>query len=313
MLCFEAKTDKSKKIRNYYITIERISFEYIKKQMIKQTEIISENQKLIQLQTKQLEEKENELTNIKNKTYEEINKHESIYIYTTDKDFIYKVGKTKDVIRRKQQLQTACVDSIDTLYEYKTSSYSTLETIIHDILKPYRTSKREHFHCNVPYIKSIITISGIFLDTLKSSFEYISSNELLEKLYNKLKHDPIINKPIIQNQLTLTTNEVLNNNTNIKIPNTNIITNNNIQNQDIIYNWILKNYTKTNNIKCNVKLKDIYDFYQKDIIFKKIIELQNLKLTYRQFTTHIQSCTHLKEYFKCNSNKANILICFIKK
>ena len=44
-----------------------------------------------------------------------------------------------------------------------------------------------HFWCNIDYIKTIIEISGKTLDVLKSSYEYISKEELLNILYDKLE------------------------------------------------------------------------------------------------------------------------------
>ena len=83
-------------------------------------------------------------------------------------------------------MQTNCVEDLELLYEYKTSNDVLLESIIHDILKNYRSnSNREHFWCNLDYIKMIIHIAGTVLDTLKSSFQYISKDELLNKInYN---------------------------------------------------------------------------------------------------------------------------------
>lgn len=88
---------------------------------------------------------------------------------STDKPNIYKIGKSKDTQKRKNQLQTATVDDIDILYNYATSDDTLLEYIIHNILDQYR-SKREHFSANIEYIKLIIQITGDFIDTIKSTY-----------------------------------------------------------------------------------------------------------------------------------------------
>ena len=125
---------------------------------------------------------------MKNQKYEEHLKIGSIYVFSTDKKDIYKCGRTKNIQKRKSGLQTNCVEDLELLYEYKTSNDVLLESIIHDILKNYRSnSNREHFWCNLDYIKMIIHIAGPVLDTLKSSFQYISKDELLEKIYEKMK------------------------------------------------------------------------------------------------------------------------------
>jgi hypothetical protein len=43
-------------------------------------------------------------------------------------------------------------------------------------------SNREHFNCNVEYMKDIIDIIGKTLDVLKSTYEYISRDEIIEKI-----------------------------------------------------------------------------------------------------------------------------------
>ena len=64
-----------------------------------------------------LQIKESEINSLKTLKYEEIDKNKHIYVFSTDKDRIYKVGKTKDVKERKKSLQTGNVDDIITLYD----------------------------------------------------------------------------------------------------------------------------------------------------------------------------------------------------
>ena len=87
--------------------------------------------------------------------------------------------------KRKNNLQIAQVDDIKVLYEYKTSDDVLLESMVHKILNRYKLN-REHFTCNVEYMKSIINIAGNTLDILNSTFEYITKDEILEKIYDKL-------------------------------------------------------------------------------------------------------------------------------
>ena len=137
-------------------------------------------QKEIQYQ-QQLEETKRELQRYKEKTYEEIEKTGHIYVIRTDGGI--KVGKTKDaVIKRIKGMQTANVNNIEILLDYETSNADLLEKNIHYILDRYRcNSNREFFDCNVEYIKMVVSICGKTIDTLKSTYQHISEEDLLSK------------------------------------------------------------------------------------------------------------------------------------
>ena len=161
-----------------------------------------ENNEIIELKNKEIENnkilledtltklkiKDIEIKNLKNQTYEEIDKNNHIYIFTTDKPNIYKCGRTKkDINKRKASLQTGNVDDIITIEDYLTSDDELLERIVHNVLNIYRCkSGREHFFCNWKYIQFIIHIAGCFLDTLKSTYEHITKDELFKILNKKL-------------------------------------------------------------------------------------------------------------------------------
>ena len=241
--CMLAGTKQSEKIYDYYIMMEEVINHYVEMKIEHQNsllevnsilleaknKIIEDNIKQIEDKDKQLELKDDEINNIKNKKYEESEKTGSIYIFSTDKQNIHKCGKSKCVIKRKSQLQTAVVDDIQLIYEYKTTNDTLLETIVHEVFKDYRSkSNREHFWCNTDYMKTIIDIAGITLDTLKSSYEYISKKELLEKLYEKLYEENdiysnrvVIDENVLNNVVNNINDLLLENNINI---NTDIIT-----------------------------------------------------------------------------------------
>jgi prophage antirepressor-like protein len=132
----------------------------------------------------QLEAKEQELLRYKEKTYEEIEKTGHIYVIKTDGGT--KVGKTKDAVNKRiRGLQTGNVNNIEILLDFKTSNPDLLEKCAHYILDRYRcNSNREFFDCDINYIKTIVEICGNVVDTLKSSYQHISKEELVEKLKN---------------------------------------------------------------------------------------------------------------------------------
>ena len=151
--------------------------------------VLEEKDKVLEEKDKVLEEKELELKKYKNIKYVETDKSKHIYVFSTDVDNVYKIGKTKNnPENRKNQLQTGCVKDIELIYDYNTSNDALLESIIHDILTRYRYSGREHFFGDLSYMKSIINITGIFFETLKSSYENITKEELVNKIMIKLSN-----------------------------------------------------------------------------------------------------------------------------
>ena len=185
MFCMTALTSQSKKLVKYYITMEEVINEYIDLQIEEQRKINKNNKKIIEDNKKQLEDKDKELSKLKIK-YKESIKTGSIYLFSTDKPDIIKCGRTKCVDNRKNALQTGSVDKIELLDVYKTSNDILLESVIHDIFKNYRVSGREHFNCNIEYMKSILQITGNIFDILRSCYEYISKKEIIEKIKDKL-------------------------------------------------------------------------------------------------------------------------------
>lgn len=157
---------------------------------------------------KQLEEKlnyqEKQLSYYKELTFEQVNLNETSYVFSTDIDGVYKIGKTDKPTAKKraQQLQTACVEEIQILYEYHTCNSLLLEKTVHYILERYRcNSNREHFRCKLDYIKMIINLVGKVVNTCKSSYQTITYDQLKEKIEMDI--------PIIVN-----TNENIKNNNN---------------------------------------------------------------------------------------------------
>lgn len=137
----------------------------------------------------QLKEMDRELQLYKEKTYEEIEKDGHLYVIKTDGG--KKVGKTKDTVsKRLKGLQTGNVEDIQILYDFPTSNPDLLEKVVHYILDRYRcNSNREFFDCNTEYIITIITTCGDVIDTLKSSFQTISEEELFGKLNENVRVD----------------------------------------------------------------------------------------------------------------------------
>ena len=160
------------------------------------TELTDQLEELVfQVMDECKENLKNELLKYKELVYSEIAKNGHLYLVKTDSGL--KVGCTKDSVKKRVgNLQTGNVNDITILFDYKTSNQFLLEKIFHYILNHYRMkSNREFFDCDPEYIKQIITISGVFIHTLASSYHTISNDELKQRLENNLGF--VINKPVI--------------------------------------------------------------------------------------------------------------------
>lgn len=211
--CLKASTDKADKIYDYYIKMEDIITKYIEN---KHNENLYEINQNLELKNQEFENnkmlledtltklhlKNQEIDTFKNRKYEEIQKDKFIYIFSCDKPNIYKIGRSKDIPKRLKSLQTANVDDIKVEDFYQTSDDQLLEYIIHNILDPYRCkANREFFSANLNYIILIIKIVGQFIDTIKSTYEFINREELLDIIIDNLSNQIIINDNTFINSL----------------------------------------------------------------------------------------------------------------
>jgi len=195
------------------------------------------------------------------------------------------------MILRKASLQIGNVDNIITLEDYLTSNDELLEKIVHNVLNIYRCkSGREHFFCNWKYIQLIIHIAGCFLDTLKSTYEYITKDELLQIINKKLSDFNFSNNSLNQNLIIAeTSNNTIEQNLII-----NDITSNNflITNNQLIQTLIFNN--RENNIPIIAiflrKIIDINNNFKKESIifsssklfflFNEFIKVNNYNIDY---------------------------------
>ena len=131
----------------------------------------------------QLQQQKKILEYYKEKVFEPIATDQTVYVMSTDKDNVYKIGETgTNAKKRRTQMQTNCVEDINILFEFKTCNSKVLENVVHNILEKYRYSGREHFRCNLEYIKMIINIVGKLFNTCKSTSQNISQKEIIEKI-----------------------------------------------------------------------------------------------------------------------------------
>jgi prophage antirepressor-like protein len=177
----KGKYDLEEQLKAKELETQNLIEEKEKKEIETQKLLEEKEQKEIETQ-KLLEEKELELIKYKEKIYEEIEKTGHIYVIKTDGGT--KVGKTKDAVKKRiKGLQTGNMNDIEMLLDFKTSNADLLEKTVHYILDRYRcNSNREFFDCDIDYIKRVVNIIGNTIDTLKSCYQNITQDELLDKL-----------------------------------------------------------------------------------------------------------------------------------
>jgi len=171
-------------------------------------EIRINSNKQLQQNNQQLQK---QLEYYKEKTFEQTPLDQTLYVMSTDKDNVFKIGKTNQNTKsRKSQLQTACVEDINILYEFKTSNSKLLEELVHYSLNKYRShSGREHFFCNLDFIKMTVNVCGKFINTIGSIYQSISKEELIQKLEINIPTEIIIHKKIIKHKKYIKTNNPL--------------------------------------------------------------------------------------------------------
>lgn len=243
----------------------------------------------LQQQHQLILEKDQELNLYKQKTYEEIQKTSHVYVIKTDNG--YKVGKTKDIFNRVKGLQTGNVNDLEIILDHQTSNADLLERAVHYILDRYRcNSNREFFECELQYIKNVVTILGNVIDTLKSTYQHISNDELINQLHENVG-------------IIITENHKISNS----------LTINKLQGEcvnDVFFDWMQKNIVeKKNNI---LRLKNTCEYFldknnihSKELsIYKKKIE-KYIKDNYKNI-----KWKHSKIKIPINDDKKNAITCY---
>lgn len=124
----------------------------------------------------------------KQETYQEYEKTGNIYILRVESGGPLKIGRSKNVSKRVGSLQCGHHEKIEVLYVFSTSNDVLLERIIHVVLEKYRcNSGREFFNCNFTFAKNALMFIGNAFETLMSSLQDITLDEIFVKF--KLKFE----------------------------------------------------------------------------------------------------------------------------
>ncbi|PNH02084.1 hypothetical protein TSOC_011967 [Tetrabaena socialis] len=203
-LCMAANTDKGRRVREYYISMEEILFQYTSRKANEErehlTKLVDESKQAAAAKEVELRSeveaaraltavKEAELSRLKAKTYDEVPKDDNVYIckeaseLSTDR---HKIGKTIDPKKRESQLNTGSAQGSQLIYTRETLNAKLIEDIAHTALRRYHCS-REHYNCRVEHSVDVLDAACTFVDTVSSSYEHITRRELLERLIERLR------------------------------------------------------------------------------------------------------------------------------
>jgi hypothetical protein len=197
-----ANTDKSRRIRDYYIAMEEVMFEYTKRKIVQSQvamqQALADKDRMMQhieAKDRQIEAAEAELVHLKTKTYEEIPKMDNVYVCKeaaqvgTD---VHKIGKAINPKVREATFNTGSAQGCHMIYTRPTHNAKLVEDVVRDVMKRYHIGGQggtEHYNNNTDHSIDVLDIACVMTDTLASSFEYMKRCELINVIISKLQDE----------------------------------------------------------------------------------------------------------------------------
>tara|TARA_B110000259_G_scaffold18619_1_gene19559 strand:- start:3895 stop:4968 length:1074 start_codon:yes stop_codon:yes gene_type:complete len=116
---------------------------------------------------------------------------EFVYVLSSDKKNIYKIGRTtRDVNLRKKELQTSNINNILIKHTFNCYDSNLLEKLMHFALSRNRVSKQEYFNVNLEHIKLI----GNTINNILNTFLFLNENMDENEIINTLKKNMVIHE-----------------------------------------------------------------------------------------------------------------------
>ena len=81
-----------------------------------------------------------------------------------------------------------------------------------------------------------------------------------------------------------------------------------MKDSDVLLQWINDNYEQTNNVKDNVKLKDVFNKFKGTEYFTDMKKVDKRVITYNYFQSKLVANLFLKKLVKTNSDKTYCLL-----
>ncbi|PNG99500.1 hypothetical protein TSOC_014720, partial [Tetrabaena socialis] len=153
----------------------------------------SEAEAALEMQRALVLQKEAELNTIRTKIYEELPKLDNVYVNKEVAELAtdaHKIGKAIDTKKREAQLNTGSAQGSRMIHIRPTHNAKIVEDIVKVAQRRYHIASIggwEHYNNNVEHSVDVIDIASTVVDTLASSFEYMTRGELFRKVFANLR------------------------------------------------------------------------------------------------------------------------------
>jgi len=140
-----------------------------------------------------LASKDAELAAFRSKTYEELPRLDTIYVNKEIAELssnTHKIGRSIDAKKREAQLNTGSAQGSRMIYTRFTHNAKIVEDMCRVALKRYHIATLggvEHYSCSIDHSVDVIDLACTVMDTMASSFEYITRRDLYKKCLIQLR------------------------------------------------------------------------------------------------------------------------------
>ena len=137
--------------------------------------------------------KDAELAAFRSKTYEELPRLDTIYVNKEIAELstnTHKIGRSIDAKKREAQLNTGSAQGSRMIYTRFTHNAKIVEDMCRVALKRYHIATLggvEHYSCSIDHSVDVIDLACTVMDTMASSFEYITRRDLYKKCLIQLR------------------------------------------------------------------------------------------------------------------------------
>ncbi|CCU55820.1 N1R/p28-like protein [Choristoneura biennis entomopoxvirus] len=189
-LILSLRTKIADEIRDYYITLEEILYDYNK--YVNEYNIQNKNKELEKANKKALM-----INKFMNNAVIKSDKLEWIYIASTDQyqqDKLYKIGSTERLHKRIKNYQTGRPDLYYYVWVKPCYNSKDLDYNIQNLLKDFKYKSNKELYHGIS-IDDLINIVEFIMNNYDKTLEYIYEF-IKNKLQNSIIKDPIIKRPL---------------------------------------------------------------------------------------------------------------------
>ena len=204
-LCMVADTTKARQVREYYIAMESVVFQWTRQRMAALSAERESARALLESRDAELarereareaavvalEARDAELARLREKTYDPVPRDDHVYVCKERAELAsdrHKVGKAVDTRRRESQLNTGSAQGSKIVYKRATHNAKIVEDIVGIACRRY-WYRAEHYNCRMDHSIDVIDIASAVVDTLASSYEHIARADLYAKVIGTLQAD----------------------------------------------------------------------------------------------------------------------------